>query len=299
MLSVLIPVFQYDVRKLVNDLHQQCSDAGINFEIICMDDGSDTHFDQINRSITQLSFVHYLRNGQNSGRSFTRNALSRAAKFEFLLYLDCDASITNKNFIRNYLPLLHKNKLISGGRTYDENPPANKDYRLHWNWGVKRELLDAKMRMRDPVNHFLSNNFVIAREVILRFPFDEQIRKYGYEDVYFAYQLSQNGVEILHIENPVIHEGLDKKEELLRKLDEASDNILMLYRESNNGNRPFIIKSRLIQVWLIFNKPVLSQIMRLLSYIMRPTVRYYLLHINPSIFLLDMYRLMGLFTSKN
>ncbi|MFN4124082.1 MAG: glycosyltransferase family 2 protein [Flavobacteriales bacterium] len=298
MLSILIPVYQYDVRKLVNDLHQQCSDAAISFEIICMDDGSDPHFDHTNRSIGNITHVKYIRNTENKGRSSTRNALCRKAQYEFLLYLDCDAAIASKDFINNYLPLLGENKLISGGRIYAKHPPAHKDYLLHWSWGVKRELLDVNLRMRDPVNHFLSNNFVVAREIILKFPFDEEIRKYGYEDVYLAYQISQNGIDIVHIENPVIHEGLDRNADLLRKLDEASENILMLYKESKTGSRPFIIKSRLVHLWLALNKPLVSQIMRFFSFIMRPPVRFYLLHISPSIILLDLYRLLGLFGFK-
>lgn len=298
MLSILIPVYQYDVRKLVNDLHRQCTLAGISFEIICMDDGSDPQFDLVNRSIDSLHHVKYISNSENMGRSRIRNTLCHQALHEFLLFLDCDVSLAHTDYINRYLNLLNKKKLISGGRIYTKQPPENKDYLLHWKWGMKRELLNVDLRMRDPVNHFLSNNFLVSRDVMLKFPFDERIRKYGYEDVYFAYQISQNGIEIVHVENPVIHEGLDKNEDLLKKLNEASENIIMLYNESKNGNRPFIIRSRLVQVWLIFNKPILAAIMRILSSRLRPIIRYILVRVYPSIFLLDCYRLLALFAYK-
>jgi glycosyltransferase involved in cell wall biosynthesis len=297
MLSVLIPVYQYEVRNLVEDLHAQCTEAGILFEIICMDDASGVKFHQANQHIEKLGHCRYIRRQQNQGRSVTRNALCREAQFEYLLFLDCDSALIHDNFIKNYLSILNKNKLISGGRVYDLQAPSDKAYLLHWNWGVKRELQDVKKRMKDPVNNFLSNNFIISKELMLKFPFDEKIKKYGYEDVYFAWQLEQQGIKILHVENPVIHKGLDRNRDLLRKLDEAGENIKMLFEASKTGSRPFIIQSRLIKVWLKLNKPLIGHLMMLLSFILRPVIRFFLIHIRPSLIMLDAYRLMGLFVS--
>ena len=40
MLSILIPVFNYDVRRLVGDLHRQLSGMKIEYEIRVYDDCS-------------------------------------------------------------------------------------------------------------------------------------------------------------------------------------------------------------------------------------------------------------------
>ena len=49
MLSILIPTYNYDITHLVYELHKQASEAEIDFEIICLDDGSKS---EINSSST-------------------------------------------------------------------------------------------------------------------------------------------------------------------------------------------------------------------------------------------------------
>ena len=40
MLSILIPTYQYDCSRLVNDLHLQAQQLGVPYEIIVADDAS-------------------------------------------------------------------------------------------------------------------------------------------------------------------------------------------------------------------------------------------------------------------
>ena len=40
MLSILIPTYNYDVEALVTELHAQSTACGVDFEILCYDDGS-------------------------------------------------------------------------------------------------------------------------------------------------------------------------------------------------------------------------------------------------------------------
>ncbi len=51
MLSILIPVYNYDVRKLVYDLHRQVTGAAVSFEMILLDDGSQQTFIDMNRQL--------------------------------------------------------------------------------------------------------------------------------------------------------------------------------------------------------------------------------------------------------
>jgi glycosyltransferase involved in cell wall biosynthesis len=41
MISVLIPVYNYDVTEAVKELHRQLSKEGVNFEIRIIDDASE------------------------------------------------------------------------------------------------------------------------------------------------------------------------------------------------------------------------------------------------------------------
>lgn len=43
MLSILIPTYNYNVYPLVSELHRQCLECGIAFEIIVFDDGSNRY----------------------------------------------------------------------------------------------------------------------------------------------------------------------------------------------------------------------------------------------------------------
>ncbi len=57
MLSILIPVYNFDVRKLVHQLHEQGLLLEIPFEIICVDDASFIEFTEINASIKNLEHL--------------------------------------------------------------------------------------------------------------------------------------------------------------------------------------------------------------------------------------------------
>ena len=49
MLSILIPIYNYNVYPLVLELHEQCMTLGISFEILCQDDGSTITFIENNQ----------------------------------------------------------------------------------------------------------------------------------------------------------------------------------------------------------------------------------------------------------
>ena len=69
MLSILIPVYNFDVNALVSDLHRQAIDCGIAFEIRCYDDGSTEAFRAKNRAIQTMGNVVWVELEQNIGRS--------------------------------------------------------------------------------------------------------------------------------------------------------------------------------------------------------------------------------------
>ena len=76
MLSILLPVYNFDVRKLVKQLHEQGNMLEIPFEIICTDDGSEEEFKNLNSELEKLYSVSYQELKNNLGRSKIRNYLS-------------------------------------------------------------------------------------------------------------------------------------------------------------------------------------------------------------------------------
>ena len=110
MLSILIPVFNNKVVKLVKELHDQCVRAKIKFEILVFDDGSREKIKQENKALNGIFGVNYLELSENIGRSRIRNKLAKTAGFPYLLYLDADSKINSRKFIKNYI--LKKNYII-------------------------------------------------------------------------------------------------------------------------------------------------------------------------------------------
>ena len=53
MLSILITVYNYNVYPLVSELHKQCSESKIDFEIFCIDDASN-QIESENQNINSL-----------------------------------------------------------------------------------------------------------------------------------------------------------------------------------------------------------------------------------------------------
>ena len=130
MLSVLVPIYNFDSRKLVSQLVNQCDKQKILFEIICFDDFSIEKFKLINRSMIGHYGVSYIEMPENYGRAKIRNKLAQNARFENLLFLDCDSKIGHKSFIKKYLTHLNAADVIAGGRKYRNTKPKNKKLQL-------------------------------------------------------------------------------------------------------------------------------------------------------------------------
>ncbi len=224
MLSILIPVYNQPVSQLVTSLVTQCKLLGIEHEIIVLEDGSDLYLIE-NASIALLEGVHYKALSENAGRAAIRNHLADVAQFQLLLFLDCDSLPVSDSFVANYL----NNKqwaVVYGGTTYKR--PANHAFLLHYQYGNQREALPFKNRIESPSASFRTNNFMIQKEIMREIRFDESLRQYGHEDTLFAIALQNAGIVITHIDNAVLHDGLEVAEEFLKKSKLALENAWML-----------------------------------------------------------------------
>ena len=74
MLSILIPVYEYEVSLMVKEVHRQASSLGIDFEIICLNDASFSK-----NPTSELSNFKWIENKTNLGRAKSRNKLVSAA----------------------------------------------------------------------------------------------------------------------------------------------------------------------------------------------------------------------------
>jgi glycosyltransferase involved in cell wall biosynthesis len=82
MFSILIPIYNFDVRPLVEALVGQCrKELEGEFEILCFDDGSEREYLEKNRQLKVFPEVNYRELPQNLGRARIRNLLAESARF--------------------------------------------------------------------------------------------------------------------------------------------------------------------------------------------------------------------------
>lgn len=246
MISICIPVYNFNVCNLVNEMHNQGVSAGIPFEILLMDDASDEQYKLQNRVLERLPFVQYYELEENIGRSRIRNQLAVKARYDYLLYIDCDAEIISPNFIANYVNYCYKDVICVGGTAYTPQKPS-REYLLRWTIGVKRESADAYHRSKHPNANFSTFNFLMDRDFFLKVCFNEKLIGYGHEDTLFSFDLLKHNVTIRHIENPLRHIGAETGEETLRKCQQGIRNIRTIVKFLNSD--PLFIKSVSLLHW--------------------------------------------------
>jgi glycosyltransferase involved in cell wall biosynthesis len=196
--------------------------VSIPHEILIGDDASpDPNLKEKLKSLERLEGVRVHRNQRNLGRAGNRNSLADLAMFPNLLYIDGDAGIVEKDYIKKYLECLGQYEVVYGGRIYHRSRPDERKYWLKWTYASKFEVINASERALDPYRTFGSNNFLVRSDLFRRFPFDESIKTYGYEDSLWASVLRSNGLQISHIENPTLHRADISNLEFLRKTMES------------------------------------------------------------------------------
>jgi len=285
MLSILIPIYNQDVRALVYNLAKQCNKLNINYQILCFDDGSIEKFKLKNKELAFKMNINYTELPENLGRSKIRNWLGKAAYFEYLLFLDGDSSVRNKNFIQNYINNLPTNSIIYGGRLYQQKQPANSKKILHWKYGTKIEAQKAKNRNKNPYLTFQSNNFLIPEKIFNRFHFEENVEGYGYEDLQYAEKLRLSNIPILHIDNPIYHDGIELNHVFLVKIKTAIANLIFL--EDKNQ----IPQTRIAKTYLLLQYYGLVSFFMFLSRKYISKIEQNLLSTKPYLFLLQVWKL--------
>jgi glycosyltransferase involved in cell wall biosynthesis len=286
MLSILIPIYNFDVVGFVKDLSNQASVCNIKFEILCYDDGSTTEFKIKNKELSTLNNVVYTELPQNIGRSKIRNLLAEKSQFEYLLFLDCDSTTNNDLFVRNYIENLKLNTVVYGGRNYAKEAPVAKETHFRWWYGVNRETISAKERVKQPYDSFMTNNFLIPKTLFNAIKLDETLQGYGHEDTLFGIELKKKNIPILHIENPLCHIGLEGLDEFLQKTKEGIQNLHQLIQ---SGKVDESIK--LFRFYKLVNKLGLSN--KILKYYTKnkTTIEQKLAEKEPNLRWFDIYKL--------
>lgn len=289
-LSVCIPVYNFDVQELIFDLKKEIENNKINAEIILIDDASNESFKQINTEL-QKEVEEFIFLEKNIGRSQIRNLFTYYSKGDYLLFLDCDGKIIDKNFLKNYLEFIEKNPktlVVYGGRKVSEEPSDESHY-LRWKFAVERENLPVSLRKEKPYLSFQTNNFVIKSEVLQKIHFNPEFQRYGYEDLLFAMDLKSENIIIDHIENPIFNNDLEENKVYLSKVEESVESLAKMLKSDKLS--PKIAEVKLVKAYNQLSRASLKTLFIISFGLRKDSIKKMLLKGNVNLRYLDLYKL--------
>jgi glycosyltransferase involved in cell wall biosynthesis len=222
-LSVLIPCFRDDPTPLLHAL----AGAGGEVEIVVLDDGSaDGRLrDRLAIAVRRLRApARLIALSVNEGRARGRNRLAAAARADFLLFLDADMLPDSPDFLDRWLHLAKTEAPAAafGGLSLDQTPRLA-EHAVHRRMALRSECLSAEARRQAPEKHVFTSNLLIRRDILERYPFDPAFVGWGWEDVEWAMRVSRHH-QILHVEIPATHLGLDPAPAMAAKFEQSAAN---------------------------------------------------------------------------
>lgn len=287
MISICIPIYNFNVIELINELANQITITNTPSEIVLIDDASTDDFKNINE---EACLKHtYIKLKKNIGRAAIRNLFLKYTKYDNLLFLDCDSIVISDNFLSNYIDSISNNTtpLICGGRKYPELYPEKSEL-LRWKYGVYRESKGFEERMKNPNRSFMTNNFVISKNLFNEIPFEENLTKYGHEDTLFGFELKKRDIEIAHINNPILNGDLENNNTYLINTEDAIANLAYILNEVNYDKR--LIED--ITILRIYYKLFrVRNVIKVLFIILKPIIRSLLSKGYVNLHLFDFYKL--------
>ncbi len=253
--SFIIPTYnrkEYLKRSLeaLNDLSGHTND---DYEAVVVDDGSSEEVLEYIRGVNRSYLLNYiyLERCEDSCRSRTRNYGIAAARGKYVVFIDNDILVNGNHLVELDRYFNVSDNLVIIGTRIDCLPEAIEKTDI-------KELRDRATREADPtildLRHLALNslsynlpahkypwmqtltcNLAVPRKLLLAAGgFDENFKKWGYEDIELGYRLHKAGarfmfngrIEVLHQSHPLAAQGennyayfVQKCQELLKEID--------------------------------------------------------------------------------
>ncbi len=296
MLSILIPIYNYNVYPLVLELHRQCLECEIEFEIVCQDDASGSNLNVENEKINLLSNSSFKSLKENIAHRKNRNLLAEKAKYNYLLFIDGDSNMISSNYISNYIQNIQDFDIVYGGRLHPNLCPSDMQ-KLRWKYGKYTEDKTCENRKKTPFKSLLFNNTLIKKECFNKVKFDSFLIKYGHDDTQLSYQLSLLEAKVNHINNPIEHGDIDNNSSFISKMKSSLENLIYLYEEKKITQN----FSKLISLLLLLNKLKLTYFVSKFYLQYEKIIFKQLEGNNSSLFVFNLFRigyLCNLYTTK-
>lgn len=292
MFSFLIPTHNYDCSRLIDELAAQANALrasgdvpGFDYEILLYDDASTlATAKEANRAAIRRAEGRLLQGAVCQGQNRARNALIAAAKHPYLLLMDSDAAVCRNDFVRRYVEARNEGNVVCGGlRNPERGNFDGCELRYRYEKAAEPQRTVA-WRNAHPYDRFSTFNVLIHRSVLERVKFDERCNRYGYEDALFGIELERQGVSIAHIDNPLVHMGIDTNESFLRK----SETAIGMLRELGS---PMTERASISLAARRLERLHLAWLLRFVFPSVRTALRRQLLSHRPNLFFFKLYKL--------
>lgn len=298
-LSILLPSYNNVCVSLVQVLQRQ-ADAlrgrlgkPFRYEIIVADDGStDAACIDANRVIGDMLHCRYLRMEQNVGRAQIRNVLISESRGDYVLLLDSDLFLCDDNYLYKYATstadVVYGGTRIGGeGLAMVDNEANTENLKgnLRYIYEKKAEPSHrAAFRQLRPNQEISVCNLYARRDIMEAHPFDSRFKAYGYEDVLFGKRLAESGIEVTHIDNPVLINEFEPNSVFVKKTEEA---ILTLCRFEQDLEGYSNLKTKVTTL----GRYIPLSLFRLWHRIMKNKEKRNLTGSKPSLLLFKLYKL--------
>lgn len=229
-LSVLTPFYRYDPSPMLKRFAQ--APAGVEF--VLLDDGSASA-ELVANVVSALSATgapaRVIVSERNLGRAKARNRLIAEAQGEYVLLLDADMLPDAASFLSIWLGIINTQapRVAFGGLSL-AHAQRTPETALHFALFGRSDCQPAHRRARRAAQTTASSNLLVERAFLLEHPFDDLFIGWGFEDTDWALDVARSE-EILHVDNPATHAGLDDIDALMRKSAEAGPNFGRLARK--------------------------------------------------------------------
>lgn len=298
-LSILLPSYNNVCVSLVQVLQRQADalrgklDKPFRYEIIVADDCStDAACIDANRVIGDMLHCRYLRMEQNVGRAQIRNVLISESRGDYVLLIDSDLFLCDDNYLYKYATstadVVYGGTCIGGegfAMVDNEANTENLKGNLRYIYEKKAEPSHrAAFRQLRPNQEISVCNLYARRDIMKAHPFDSRFKAYGYEDVLFGKRLAESGIEVTHIDNPVLINEFEPNSVFVKKTEEA---ILTLCRFEQDLEGYSNLKTKVTTL----GRYIPLSLFRLWHRIMKNKEKRNLTGSKPSLLLFKLYKL--------
>ena len=298
-LSILLPSYNNVCVSLVQVLQRQADalrgklDKPFRYEIIVADDCStDAACIDANRVIGDMLHCRYLRMEQNVGRAQIRNVLISESRGDYVLLVDSDLFLCDDNYLYKYATstadVVYGGTRIGGeGLAMVDNEANTENLKgnLRYIYEKKAEPSHrAAFRQLRPNQEISVCNLYARRDIMEAHPFDSRFKAYGYEDVLFGKRLAESGIEVTHIDNPVLINEFESNSVFVKKTEEA---ILTLCRFEQDLEGYSNLKTKVTSL----GRYIPLSLFRLWHRIMKNKEKRNLTGSKPSLLLFKLYKL--------